>query len=162
MYDPARDVAHLSDPLLAIACNLLDEDPDFIVLRSELGVSDGDLMAAVQALVNFVSFEDPPPEKVNTYRPQTFEQHMNESGLPTVNIRARMLITSAIGDLFLAAAWQGKRAASAFDQLGRRIAHVDTGEEVARAALALRRAMTKGRAFWDRMKLAARILIYGR
>jgi hypothetical protein len=137
----------------------MDDDPATLHLRETLEIKDAELMAAVQAAVDFVRLDD---HRADGPPPQTFKEHAAASGLERVDPRAWMLLMAAVGELFLVAGWQGKRAASAYDSAGRKIAPVDTGAEVAAAAAELRRRLVHPRPLRERLRLARLILWGGR
>ena len=159
-YDPGRDVAHLGDPLLGIACGMIDDDVDLRTLRETLAISDAQMLSAVRALVAFTRL--PEPDADGNYKPLSFAGHVKETKLDEADPLAKMLLYAAIGELFMAAAWQGKRAAAVYDSSGRAIAKVDTGHDVARAARDLIESLPRRRPWGDRLRLAARMLIRGK
>jgi hypothetical protein len=155
-YDPGRDVAHLVDPMLAIACGMIDDVPDLRLLRETLGVTDNALMGAVTALVDFVRLDTP----AKGDEAQSFKEHLKASKINDVDSKAKLLLTGAMGELFMTAAWQGKRAAAVFDLDGKQRREDHRG--VAEAAEALRERLVTPRGLRDRLKLAARMMLWGK
>ncbi len=160
-YDPGRDVAHLAEPILSIACGMIDDDAELRELRIAMAIPDASLAKAVKTLVELIRLRDPAPKDVGRHKPPSYRQHAAAVGMSDIDTSAKLLILSAVGELFLVASWQGKRAASAFDAAGRRIAKLDTGAEVAEAARQAIQSLQR-HGWRDRLRLAWRMLLYGK